>query len=110
MAKYWSIQGKYERLYKDNQWNLLHLNAISKMWLQAPNTSTVKWIYGKGLIVLLLYVLFPLCFYIFRYITDRDVNGLLSAGNVLLSDHSRAVWICLHRWSEQYRHCSGPLR
>lgn len=49
--------------------------------------------------------------YIFSYITteakDRDVNGLLSASNVLLSDCSRAVWICLHRWSEQYRQCSG---
>jgi len=48
---------------------------------------------------------------IFSYITteakDRDVNGLLSASNVLLRDRRRAVWICLHRWSEQHRHCSG---
>lgn len=48
---------------------------------------------------------------IFSYITteakDRDVNCLLAASNVLLRDRRRAVWICLHRWSEQYRHCSG---
>lgn len=54
---------------------------------------------------------FPSLFYIFSYITteakDRDVNYLLSASNVLLCDRSRAVWIRLHRWSEQYRHCSG---
>lgn len=48
---------------------------------------------------------------IFSYITteakDRDVNCILFASNVLLRDRRRAVWICLPRWSEQYRHCSG---
>lgn len=58
----------------------------------------LKWLY------LLLLSLFS---YITTEAKDRDVNRLLSASNVLLSNRRRAVWICLHRWSEQYRHCSG---
>lgn len=129
MAKYWSIQGKYPYSAQTKIQNctktINEIYCTLMSFQKHPLTASYgiqrnyspqinqweRFDYSFGRVLKWLYMLFPSLFYIFSYITteakDGDVNYLLSASNVLLCDRSRAVWICLHRWSEQYRHCSG---